>query len=172
MMSTAKAVDFARQAHEGQTRKYTREDFIWHPTRVAMRVATVTNDPEILAAAMLHDVVEDTPVEIEEIETQFGERVANLVFCLSDVATRADGNRAARNLKNVRHYECAHPDAKTIKLADMLDNIPSIISHDPKFAKVYLPEKKMLLEVLSNGHPELYQRVEILIKYYFSEIGN
>lgn len=161
-----RAYRFADKAHEGQVRKYTFEPYINHPVKVCSFVETVTEDPEICAAALLHDVVEDTPYTLDDIEAEFGERVANLVFCLSDVASLADGNRAKRNLINVRHYACAHPDAKTVKLADLMDNIPSIIEHDPGFAKVYVAEKKMLLGVLKNGNTHLFKSVEEIIEEY------
>lgn len=164
-----KALHYAKDAHSGQVRKYTSEPYINHPVRVFGFVSFVTTDAEIKAAALLHDVVEDCDRSFDDIETEFGERVANLVFCLSDVASFADGNRAARNLINVKHYTCAHPDAKTIKLADMIDNIPSIIENDPKFAKVYLSEKKMLLKVLKNGHPLLFQVARQIINRYYEQ---
>lgn len=169
MNIVAKAFEFAERAHDGQFRKYTGEPYFIHPARVCATVAEVTDDPEILAAALLHDVVEDTGTTCDDIEDEFTERVANLVFCLSDVATIKDGNRAARNQVNVRHYACAHPDAKTIKLADILDNVPSIIEHDPQFAKVYVAEKQALLDVLANGDPVLYTQARALIYNYYED---
>ncbi len=73
-----KAVAFALKAHEGQTRK-DGGVYILHPLEDATIVGTMTNDLEILAAAVLHDTVEDTPVTAQDILDNFGPRVAELV---------------------------------------------------------------------------------------------
>lgn len=70
-----KAVNFATERHSGQTRKLGRIPYIIHPMEVASIVATMTEDEEILAAAVLHDTVEDTDTTLEEIKENFGERV-------------------------------------------------------------------------------------------------
>lgn len=150
---------FAAGAHSAvaQRRKYTGEDYIQHPYRVAQLVQMVTNDENMIAAAWLHDVVEDTSVTIEQIRTVFGADVAALVADLTDVATRTDGNRAARVAINRQHTASASARAKTIKLADLIDNTDDIVSHDPKFARVYLAEKSELLQVLCEGNAELWR---------------
>ena len=73
------AVRFAARAHEGQKRKGSDAPYLIHPLEVAAICATVTSDPEILAAAVLHDVVEDAGVKPEELRARFGDLVANLV---------------------------------------------------------------------------------------------
>lgn len=73
------AICFAVQAHHGQVRKGEKIPYICHPMEVATICATVTADQEILAAAVLHDTVEDTDVSMEEIRDRFGLRVAALV---------------------------------------------------------------------------------------------
>ena len=74
-----KAVKFAVEAHQGTERRGKGYPYIIHPMEAAAIVATMTNDPEMLAAAILHDTVEDTDVTIEQIREQFGDRVAVLV---------------------------------------------------------------------------------------------
>jgi (p)ppGpp synthase/HD superfamily hydrolase len=76
-----RALEFAIAAHASidQRRKYTGEPYIVHPIAVAALVRSVPHTPEIIAAAYLHDVVEDTPVTIEEIRAEFGDEVAALV---------------------------------------------------------------------------------------------
>lgn len=74
-----KALAFAMKAHEGQIRKRDNLPFILHPCEAAAIAATLTTDREILAAVLLHDVVEDTDTTIEEIREAMGERVAELV---------------------------------------------------------------------------------------------
>ncbi len=74
-----KAVQFSLQKHSGQTRKESKIPYVLHPMEVASIVATMTNDENVLAAALLHDTVEDAQVKKQEILKEFGERVAALV---------------------------------------------------------------------------------------------
>ncbi len=145
------AAAFAETAHGAQKRKYTGEPYIVHPAAVAKIVSKVVNDEEVIAAAWLHDVVEDTPVTLSEIETLFGTRVAPLVEALTDVSKPTDGNREIRKQKDLRHLVKAPAEAQTIKYADLIDNTRSIVEHDIGFAKVYLEEKRRLLEVMDKG---------------------
>ena len=74
------ALRFAIEKHSGQIRKKNNTPYILHPLEVVAIVGTMTNDPETLAAAVLHDTVEDAGVTIEEIAEKFGKRVALLVM--------------------------------------------------------------------------------------------
>jgi (p)ppGpp synthase/HD superfamily hydrolase len=154
------ALAFAAAAHESinQRRKYTGEPYIVHPIAVAEIVRSVPHTPEMIAAAYLHDVVEDTPVTIAEIRKEFGHQVGDLVDWLTDVSRPGDGNRRVRKQKDLRHSALASPEAKTIKLADLIDNTLSIRKHDPSFWQVYLREKLALLDVLKEGDPSLWRR--------------
>jgi (p)ppGpp synthase/HD superfamily hydrolase len=118
---------------------------------------TVTTDETMLAAAWLHDVVEDCDVPIETIVALFGVEVADLVGWLSNVSKLSDGNRATRKKLDRDHTAGAPAKAKTIKLADLIDNTDSIVEHDHGFAKVYLKEKEALLPLLKDGDPRLWQ---------------
>lgn len=73
------AVKFATDAHAGTFRKRDGSPYITHPMEVAVIAATLTDDPEVLAAAVLHDTVEDAGVSVGEIRERFGDRVARLV---------------------------------------------------------------------------------------------
>lgn len=153
-----KARAFATAAHAavGQLRKYTFEPYIVHPAEVAALVATVPgHTPEMIAAAWLHDTVEDTGVTIELIRSEFGAEVAELVGWLTDVSRPDHGNRAARKAVDRAHTAGAPAAAQTIKLADLIANTRSIMEHDEKFAVTYLAEKRMLLEVMTKGDPGL-----------------
>jgi (p)ppGpp synthase/HD superfamily hydrolase len=164
-----KAKEFAKMAHEEvqQVRKYTSEPYIVHPASVAKIVASVTNDEAMICAAWLHDVVEDTPYTISEIKLHFGEDVASLVSDLTDVSKPEDGNRKTRKQLDLEHTKNASARAKTVKLADLIDNSQSITKHDPNFAKVYMQEKRNLLEVLKEGDQQLFARaMEIVENYY------
>lgn len=154
------ARDFADRAHRAvnQTRKYTGEPYINHPTAV-MRLLESHSSEAVTdaqrAAALLHDTVEDTEVTIAEIEQHFGAEVAELVGWLTDVSKPGDGPRRVRKAIDRAHTAGAPPAAKSIKLADLIHNAMDITEHDPNFARVWLREKGELLEVLKDGDPGL-----------------
>lgn len=118
----------------------------------------------MLAAALLHDTVEDTRVTTADIAREFGVEVAELVAWLTDVSRKEDGNRAVRKGLYLEHIARAPVHAKTIKLADLISNIQSIVPHDPKFARVYLREKAAMLEVLKDGDSTLWERANQLLQ--------
>lgn len=147
---------FATAAHAAvkQTRKYTGEPYINHPREVRQILLKFATGPITLeqeAAALLHDVVEDTGVELDLIVATFGEAVGELVESLTDVSKPEDGNRRVRKQKDLEHTAAGSPAAKSIKLADLISNTASIVEHDKDFARVYLHEKARLLDVLADG---------------------
>jgi len=160
-----KARVFATAAHASaaQLRKYTNEPYIVHPREVARIVGTVPHSYEMLAAAWLHDVVEDTGVTLEVIREEFGDDVATLVGWLTDVSRPEQGNRATRKAIDRAHTAMAPADAQTIKLADLISNCTSIVEHDATFAKTYLEEKRLLLEVLTKGDRELWKHANEIV---------
>ena len=154
-----KAQVYAMAAHAavGQRRKYTGEPYIVHPAEVARIVAGVPGStPEMVAAAWLHDVVEDTGCTFTDIHMAFGIDIATLVGWLTDVSQPHDGNRALRKAVDREHTAGAPAEAQTIKLADLISNSKSIMAYDPEFAKTYLAEKRLLLEVLTRGDRGLH----------------
>jgi (p)ppGpp synthase/HD superfamily hydrolase len=163
-----KALVFAAGAHGSvlQVRKYTGVPYIYHPMAVADRIrqSVIDHTPEMLAAAYLHDVLEDTPTTYDELITMFGWDVAELVNWVTDVSRPQDGNRAFRKQKDLEHLADAPSEAQTIKLADLLDNSTSIVMYDKDFARVYLKEKEALLEVLTKGDPVLYSMCRSVVK--------
>lgn len=154
-----RAKDFATRYHVSidQRRKYTNEPYIMHPAAVVELVRSVDHTEAMIAAAWLHDTVEDTPATLDEVEQVFGGTVAALVEMLTDVSKPTDGNRENRKAIDRAHTAKASPEAKTIKLADLIDNTRSIVARDTEFAKVYLAEKALLLEVLWEGDAELWK---------------
>ena len=151
---------FATAAHGDQRRKYTNDPYINHPIAVAEIVETVPHTPEMIAAALLHDVVEDTDVTIEQVEAKFGYKVAELVGWLTDISRPEDGNRKTRKALDRDHSANAPAEAQTIKLADLIHNTISIAEHDPNFWKVYREEKIELLKVLTKGDKTLMYRAQ------------
>ena len=158
------ALGFAMCAHRQQKRKYTGEPYANHCRNVASIVAEYTSDPAVIAAATLHDVLEDTEVTPAEMRDVFGERVTLLVIEVTDVSRLEDGNREVRKRLDREHLAGSSPDGATIKLADLIDNTSSIVKYDKGFAKAYLREKEALLEVLKQGNAELWQRAYVTLQ--------
>jgi (p)ppGpp synthase/HD superfamily hydrolase len=154
-----KAQVYAMAAHAavGQKRKYTGEPYIVHPAEVARIVAGVPGStPDMVAAAWLHDVVEDTGCTFTDVHMAFGADIAALVGWLTDVSQPQDGNRAHRKAMDREHTARAPAEAQTIKLADLISNSRSIMAHDPEFARTYLEEKRMMLAVMTRGDAGLH----------------
>ena len=162
-----RALSFATQAHAAidQRRKYTGDAYIVHPIAVARLVAQVPgHTEEMLAAAYLHDVVEDTPVTLADIQTRFGDKVAQLVGELTNPVLPGQGNRGERVALEHARWASVSDEAMTIKLADVIDNVRSIVRYDPAFARVYLPEKAQLLAILAGGgDPDLLDTAQALV---------
>lgn len=170
MNNLAKAIEFASKKHINQKRKYTNEPYIVHPIEVMNIVKTVPHSEEMLIAAVLHDTVEDTDATFEEIEQMFGSLVRSLVEDLTDVSTPNQGNRKVRKEIDRLHTQKASKEAKTIKLADLISNSQSITKYDTDFAEVYMNEKNLLLEVLKEGDPILFQKAQqIIMDYHLSK---
>ena len=163
-----KAKIFATKAHEEveQVRKYTNDPYIVHPAAVALKVSTVTSDPNVIAAAWLHDTVEDTNVTAEDIRNEFGDTVHDLVASLTDVSRLEDGNRKARRAIDLEHTRQASPQSKTVKLADLIDNSKSILKYSPDFSRVFIPEMENLLEVLAEGDATLYEEAVLVVENF------
>lgn len=171
-----KAICFCRAAHcaVSQKRKYTGEDYYHHPEEVAMIVCKALGKnctDEVVAAALCHDLCEDTGITLDFIKLNLSEEVAILVEMLTDVSKPEDGNRAVRKQIDREHTAKASPSAKTIKLADLISNSKSILEHDKDFAKVYIKEKELLLEVLTEGDPTLYAQAKHIVEKAKKELG-
>jgi (p)ppGpp synthase/HD superfamily hydrolase len=166
------AYDFAKEAHGDQVRKYTGEPYINHPASVARILTSVTMDCNILAAALLHDVIEDTPVTYKDIaESGLGFPVADLVIQVTDVSYPEQGNRKLRKAIDRQYLAGADEKAQTIKLADLIDNTSSITRYDPDFAVVYMREKKLLLDVLrTKGNLTLFNIARQLVFQYENQV--
>lgn len=161
-----KAQVFAIAAHSAvqQKRKYTGEPYYVHPAEVARIVAEVPGSTaEMVAAAWLHDVVEDTGVTLTDIHMNFGPEVAVLVGWLTDVSKPEDGNRSRRKAMDREHTAQAPAEAQTVKLADLISNSKSIMQHDPEFAKTYLEEKRLLLDVMTKGDRGLHATASMYV---------
>lgn len=145
------AAVYARNAHDGQKRKYTGEEYISHPTEVAelLRHNYKDTTEEMYMAALLHDTVEDTDATIFEIQKFFGIVVASLVKGLTDVALPEDGNRRVRKAIERDRLAKESKEVQTIKVFDLIHNSISIKKHDPKFWETFKAEKQDLLNVMT-----------------------
>ena len=123
------AIVFAVRAHAGTERRGKGFPYIVHPMEAVEIVATMTSDQELLAAAVLHDTVEDTDTTVEQIRTEFGDRIASLVASESDIV--ADGcseedSWHARKQAAIDRLARASHDAKVVALGDKLSNMRAI----------------------------------------------
>lgn len=153
----------------GQKRKYTGEPYYRHCLEVAAIVETVEHTKEMLCAAWLHDVIEDTKIEINIIEAFLGEEVARMVIGLTEKAKLEDGNREVRK-KIDRDFLATQCDkVQTIKVADLIANAYSIIKYDKGFAKVYMAEVKELYIALTKANTKLRLKLKNIIDNYYND---
>ncbi len=122
-----RAAKFAINAHRGGERKGKGFPYILHPMEAAVIVSALTTDPELLAAAILHDTVEDTDVTIEQIRQEFGDRVASLVHHETSPLPHAAPWRD-RKQAQADQIASAPRDSKIVALGDKLSNLRAIVA--------------------------------------------
>lgn len=153
-MNNLTAMQFAMEKHTGHIRRYTNEPYWGHLAEVAGIVAmTQQAAPLQLQVAWLHDTIEDTETTFLELWDTFGLGVAEGVRYLTDVE---EGNRKTRKTAANARLPQAPGWVQSVKLADGLSNLRSIMQHDKKFARVYVPEWQDLLNVMNKGDSTLY----------------
>jgi hypothetical protein len=150
-----KAIQFAKEKHKTQKRKWTDLDYFSHLENVANMVRAVGSDIDTVCAAFLHDTIEDQGATFDELASYFTPHIARLVVEVSEVSKLEDGNRKTRKEMDRQHYSSGSPAAQTIKLADIIDNGYDIMKSNPGFAKTYLPELATLFDVLIKGNSTL-----------------
>jgi len=123
-----RAIIFAVNAHQGVERKGKGFPYIVHPMEAMSIVATMTNDQELLAAAVLHDVIEDTDTTVDELLQEFGERVALLVEAESDIKMEGPAAVTWHQRKQIAldKLTVASRDVKIVALGDKLSNMRAI----------------------------------------------
>jgi (p)ppGpp synthase/HD superfamily hydrolase len=172
---------FADSSHGEQVRKYSGERYIVHPVRVMKTLQEFTDDKGVLSAALLHDVLEDTPVTAEEIrevllqvmDQEEVEKVIQLVFELTDVFIKNNYprlNRRSRKEKEADRLSSVSPDAQSIKYADIMDNVTDIVKQDTDFAQVYVHEAKRMLQQMDRGNAGLRDRAMRLVDKYLHRL--
>ena len=129
MTKLEQAISFAVTAHAGTKRKGKDRPYILHPLEVLTIVASLTEDEDILCAAVLHDTVEDTGVTLDEIEARFGARVRALVAAESEdkrEGQKAEDTWRVRKTETIHHLETAEQEVLLICLGDKLANLREI----------------------------------------------
>ena len=137
MELVTKATFFAAKAHDGMKRKTNKNPYILHPMEVAAIAGTMSETQEVIAAALLHDVVEDAGIKAEEVEAEFGKRVFELVMAETenkrddlppDVTWEVRKEEAISLLENTTDL-----DVKKLFLSDKLSNMRSFYREWEKF---------------------------------------
>lgn len=151
----SKALIYATDAHASidQRRKYCDKPYIVHPVRVALilkRFGESVND-KMICAALMHDVVEDTPITIEEVYEEFCPEISRIVSEVTNISKPEDGNRKFRKAIDRDHLAGASYEGQSLKYCDILHNTYDIVANDPNFARVYLHEIKANLNVMEIG---------------------
>lgn len=146
-----RAFDFAVQKHQNQTRK-SREPYITHPIAVAIILAGYKFDKEVISAALLHDLLEDTPTKLEEISKNFGRNIARIVKDLTNIAKIPLKDKSLIFTDEEQYLERAEDYRKllvamaknikvmAVKLADRLHNIQTVEHLGPEKRKFYARE--------------------------------
>lgn len=150
-----KAIEFATKSHNGQFRKWSEgkpEPHINHPLRVMEHCKQFTTDQDTLAAAVLHDTVEDCPdVTLKQIIDLFGVNVALLVWELTNPSRNFPSLRRKERKKMDRdHIAEASAEAQMIKACDRIDNLRSIKTAPQDFIDLYRHESSLLADVLNH----------------------
>lgn len=164
-----RAILFATEAHKGQVRKIRGTPYILHPMEVAAIIATMTTDPETMAAGVLHDTVEDCGVDPREIKERFGARVAALVQSESEdkLADRPPEEtwqqRKEESLLMLQHTK--DREVKILWLADKLANLRS-------FYREYLREGDALWQRFHQKDPAMQAWYYRTVAAYVPELSD
>jgi (p)ppGpp synthase/HD superfamily hydrolase len=157
----------------GQRRKFSNLPYHVHPQQVRdmLREHIPDVSQEILAAALLHDVLEDTAITRSTIYNIFGYEVGALVGGMTKNAYPDDVRRRDKFFMETHRMSAQSRDVKTIKIADSICNMNDFINQNPEYArKVYVPEKKILFEMaLKEGNPVLWQMGHGIITNFLNE---
>ena len=156
-----KAAAYAEKAHEGQVRKYTDLPYFVHPQRVALAVSAYTDRPEVIAAAYLHDVLEDCgQVCLKDIYEEFGVKVSDLVIELTNPSKKFPTlKRAARKEMDRLYLNTCSANAQLIKVIDRLDNIRDMEGAPDDFKSLYFDETILLAQTLTKAPAGLVEEL-------------
>lgn len=177
-----KAAQLAEKLHRGVPRKYTGRPYIEHPCRVASRLATMKiADEDSVAAAYLHDVIEDCGINAEDLtlhlmglcvkdgsvnlkycveyNTPSIRRIVDLVQWLTNPSKGSSASRAERKQMDREHLRNAPQIVKIIKMIDRIDNLREMTGADNGFKVKYAAESMLLANVIGDADNELYHEL-------------
>ena len=164
-----KAAHFAAKKHRDQRRKDKHASpYIIHPISVALAIAQIgrVDDPEILAAALLHDTLEDTKTEPEDLEAEFGKKVCEYVLDVSDDKTLPKDERKRRQIEHAKQIS---KGAALIKLGDKISNVTDVINNPPEDwdinrRKEYLDWAEKVIENCPKVNDRMENKFQEIIK--------
>jgi guanosine-3',5'-bis(diphosphate) 3'-pyrophosphohydrolase len=169
------ALRFAADRHrDGRRKGQTAAPYINHPIAVAEQLAAAGfgEDIDLLIAALLHDVVEDTPTSADELRRRFGDRVADIVIEVTDDKS-LDWRERKRRV--VQHVGRLSRQAQLIKLSDLSANITDLIHHPPNWAtdrkRGYLMWAEAVVDAMSAPEPSLERRFRDLLREARGVVG-
>ncbi len=176
-----RTIEFARRAHGEQQRQFSPEPYIQHPIRVMNCCREYVSELPVLHAAILHDVLEDTPIKSEELhaflltimDPPIATITIQLVTELTDVYIKTSfpqWNRRRRKQMEASRLSKTSAAAQTIKYADIIDNSLTIAGADSSFARKYLLECQTLLKEMDKGNNELRQRALKVVEKCLEEL--
>lgn len=169
-----RAAKIASEAHRNQKRKYSGDPYVMHPMRVAGRVILLMSATPIeIAAAWLHDVIEDTQMTEKDLEDRgMPKAVIDYVVALTNPSSRMDKSisRKERKEKDVEHLSKQSVWTKKIKMIDRIDNLTELSFDDASFMALYCQESKVLAEAIGNADENLKGEILSIVGYYESEI--
>ncbi|MBI2898573.1 MAG: bifunctional (p)ppGpp synthetase/guanosine-3',5'-bis(diphosphate) 3'-pyrophosphohydrolase [Planctomycetes bacterium] len=153
MSLVAQAVTFAAQRHHGQMRKDRITPYVAHPFRVLfiLRDLFDVKDPETLAAGVLHDTIEDTTTDHDDLLRHFGPRVAGFVTLLTKDKRMREEERERAYFEGLR---TAPVEVKLCKLADSLDNVMDRDALAPEGREKALKKARLLIQTFEPGFPK------------------
>lgn len=162
-----KAIEFATEKHKGQMRKFEKKEYIEHPKKVAQIIKENKESKklnELIAAAILHDTLEDTKTTESELKKYFGKLIASLVKEL----TTNEEEKKEMGKKEYLLEKMANMSSwgLVIKLADRLDNVSDLSSSPKEFQKKYIEETKFILKQLeekrklSETHKKIIEKIK------------
>ena len=164
-----KAAHFSAQKHSTQRRKdEDASPYIIHPISVALAIAQIgrVDDPEILAAALLHDTLEDTETTPEELEAEFGKKVCDYVLDVTDDKTLPKHERKRRQIE---HAKKISEGAALIKLGDKISNVTDVTNNPPadwdiNRRKQYLDWAEKVIENCPKVNDRMENKFQEIIK--------
>lgn len=176
-----KAKQWVHAAHDsiGQKRKYSGENYWVHTDRVANVLKEAGESEEVQAAGHLHDDLEDVAdknsnYNEDAMRREFGDVITNLVLEVTNVYTKENYpnlNRAERKRLEHKRLSQISKEAKSIKLADIADNVEGVVDNDFGFGKVFVFEKSQLLVYLRDGNETLYKKATKVVADEIAKIN-